>query len=142
MTKIQNYIFSASKWLVLFAVLGLILRRGLFKPYTLQLFEIMIILSGMLFLFLILKRKLSSRIGAVWIWFLGIIALLLLLGFINGFFIFDIDSSIFIPSAKDFFLLTTVFLGFFLTAIYGEDPIFRKRIFYFMSGGILFIPFI
>src|SRR3989344_5629344 len=98
MTKIQNYIFSASRWLVLFSVLGLILRRGLFKPYTLQPFEIIII--------------------------------------------FGIDSSILAPSSKDFFLLTTVFLGFYLTAIYGEDPTFRKRIFYFLSGAILFTPFI
>ena len=142
MTKIQNYIFSASRWLVLFSVLGLILRRGLFKPYTLQPFEIIIILASILFLFIVFKKKLFSHIGPVWIWFLGVIALLLLLGFVNSFFIFGIDSSILAPSSKDFFLLTTVFLGFYLTAIYGEDPTFRKRIFYFLSGAILFTPFI
>lgn len=140
MSEKRNWLDIALRTSILAATFGLVVRIGIFKPYTLQPYEIGILIAGILSaIYFMRTRGTIAFIKEQKMWisiFLGC-ALFLGVGAIQGHRIYGTDINTGIALAKDFFLFATVCLGFLLVSHFGETTRFRKNIFLSM-GGVLF----
>lgn len=137
MILLYEKINKIAKFFTLFASASLIVRRGVIKPYTIQPFELSIIIGFILLLVYTYFYRTDNYFEILFkkygLFFLLII-IFISIGTIIGLTIYEINNENIIPIIKDFFLISTIFSAFFLNAYYGRSESFRKISLYCMCG--------
>ncbi|MFH1867221.1 MAG: O-antigen ligase family protein [Patescibacteria group bacterium] len=134
-----------SKILIILATASLFFRRGIIKPYTFQPFEVLILLAaGITIVSMILYGLTQERREklAIWLKIFPLLLIFLLLGSINGYINYGIDSTIIHATLVDLFFIITQLLAFLLIIYYGLDTNFRKNLLLAFLVPIIFIPFV
>jgi hypothetical protein len=136
---------NLSKFLIILATASLFFRRGIIKPYTLQPFEILILLATVVTLISIILygfTKERQKKLIVWLKIYPLLLFFLLLGSINSCLNYSVNYTIINAILVDWFFIITQFLGFLLIIYYGSDIVFRKNLLYTFLVPLIFAPFI
>lgn len=131
--------------LLLIADASLIIRIGIVKPYTLQLFEFFILLclllsciSWAMFGIDSYTKSLYKKYGKIFL----LVSLFLIVGTISASLLYGITQQDSISLIKDFFYLFTVFLGLVFHVQYAGNKKFRDQAYWLMSLPLVFAIFL
>ncbi len=116
------------KWCVYIASAGLLIRIGMVKPYTLQPFEVAILLATLLTIISWIITGMNNRwktlVQVTIPWFLAIVVTLGI-GTLLGFRTYPINAEALLATAKDFFFIGTLYCAFLLVRYYSNEQRFR-----------------
>jgi len=132
-----------SKALTLAAIASLFFRRGIFHPFIVQPFEILILLASIFGVISIIKNGIDEEtkkeLGYWGKWFL-LFFVLMGIGFIYSLIFYKMDYQILVNLLKNYFILLCDFLTFFLILYHKNSVNFFKKSLVSFLGPLVFAP--